>query len=58
MTFEELDYLEIDYDSSTFSILKEGHIYTYDIQTEIDLLDRILDSGNVEFEIYGQEREL
>ena len=58
MTFEELDYLEIDYDSGTFSILKEGHVYSYDILTEIDLLDRILDSGNVEFEIYGQEREV
>lgn len=58
MTFEEMDYLEIDYDSSTFSILKEGHIYTYDMQSEINLLDSILDSGNVEFEIYGQEREV
>lgn len=58
MTFEDMDYLEINYDDSTFSILKEGHVYTYDIDTEIDLLDKILDSGNVEFEIYGQERQL
>lgn len=58
ITFEEMDYLEVDYDSSTFSILKEGKVYTYDIQSEIDLLDRILDSGNVEFEVYGQERQI
>lgn len=58
MTFEDLDYLEIDYDSNTFTILKEGNIYTYDINNEIDLLERIIDSQNVEYEIYGQEREL
>lgn len=58
MTFEDLDYIEIDYDSNTFTILKEGHPYTYDINNEIDLLERIIDSGNVEYEIYGQEREL
>lgn len=58
MTFEEMDYLEIDYDSNTFSILKKGEVYTYNIEDEINLLDRILGSGNVEFEIYGQEREL
>jgi hypothetical protein len=53
-----MDYIDIDYDSNTFSILKEGNIYTYDLTEEIDLLDRILDSGNVEYEIYGQEREV
>jgi len=58
MTFEDLDYIEIDYDSNTFSILKEGHVYTYDIDNEIDLLSRIIDSNNVEFEVYGQEREI
>lgn len=58
MTFEDLDYMEIDYDSNTFTILKEGNIYTYDINNEIDLLERIIDSQNVEYEIYGQEREL
>jgi len=58
MTFEDLDYIEIDYDSNTFSILKEGHIYTYDINQEMDLLSHIIDSGNVEYEVYGQEREL
>jgi len=58
MSFEDMDYLEIDYDSSTFTILKEGKFYTYDINSEIYLLDKILDSGNVEYEIYGQERQL
>ena len=57
MTFEDLDYIEIDYDSNTFTILKEGHIYTYDINQEMDLLQGIINSGNVEYEIYGQERE-
>lgn len=58
MSFEDIDYIDIDYDSNTFSILKEGNIYTYDLTEEIDLLDRILDSDNVEYEIYGQEREV
>lgn len=58
MTFEEMDYLEIDYDSSTFSILKGGQVYTYDIRSEINLLDSILSSGTVEYEIYGQERQV
>jgi hypothetical protein len=58
MSFEELSYLEVDYDADTFTILKQGTIYTYDIHSEIDLLNQILDSGNVEYEIYGQEREL
>jgi len=58
LSFEDIDYIDIDYDSNTFSILKEGNIYTYDLTEEIDLLDRILDSDNVEYEIYGQEREV
>lgn len=58
MTFEDLDYIEIDYDSNTFTILKEGHTYTYDINQEMDLLQSIVNSGNVEYELYGQEREL
>ena len=58
MTFEDMDYIEVDFDSNTFSILKEGQIYTYDIDSEVNLLDRILDSGNVEYEVYGQEREI
>jgi len=58
MTFEELDYIEIDFDSDTFTILKEGELYTYDISNELGLLQQVLDSGNVEYEIYGQEREI
>jgi hypothetical protein len=58
MSFEEMDYVDIDYDSNTFSILKDGKLYTYDLTEEIDLLESVLDSGNVEYEIYGQEREV
>ena len=58
MSFEDMDYIDVDYDTNTFTILKDGNIYVYDINQEISLLNSILRSGNVEFEIYGQEREI
>ena len=58
MTFEEFDYVDIDYDANTFTIIKEGHAYTYDINAEISLYNQIIGSGGVDkYEVYSQEDE-
>lgn len=58
MSFEEINYIDVDFDRNEFTILKNGEYYTYDIDREITLLINIIDSGNVEYEVYGQERRL
>jgi len=58
MTFEDFDYVDIDYDSNTFTIIKEGHSYTYDINSENTLYSQIMGSGGVDkYEVYSQEDE-
>ena len=58
MTFEDFDYVDIDYDSNTFTIVKEGHSYTYDINSENTLYSQIMGSGGVDkYEVYSQEDE-
>lgn len=58
MTFEDFDYVEMDYDSGTFTITKEGHEYTYDISSEFELYSQIMGSGEVDkYEVYSQEEE-
>lgn len=58
MTFEDFDYVDIDYDSNTFTIIKEGHTYTYDIDSEMGLYQQIMGSGSVDkYEVYSQEEE-
>ena len=58
MTFEDFDYVDIDYDSNTFTIVKEGHSYTYDIGSENTLYSQIMGSGGVDkYEVYSQEDE-
>jgi len=58
MTFEDFDYVDIDYDSNTFTIIKEGHSYTYDINSENTLYTEIMGSGEVDkYEVYSQEDE-
>ncbi len=58
MTFEEFDYVDLDYDSMTFTIVKEGHEYTYDISKENALYSDIMFAENVEkYEVYSQEEE-
>ena len=58
MTFEDFDYVDIDYDSNTFKIVKEGHSYTYDINSENTLYSQIMGSGGVDkYEVYSQEDE-
>jgi len=58
MTFEEFDYVDLDYDTNSFTIVKEGHSYTYDIDSENTLYTHILGSGGVDkYEVYSQEDE-
>ena len=58
MTFEDFDYVDIDYDQNTFTIIKEGHSYTYDINQESQLYSQIMGSGGVDkYEVYSQEDE-
>jgi hypothetical protein len=58
MTFEDFDYVDIDYDQNTFTIIKEGHSYTYDISSENTLYGQIMGSGGVDkYEVYSQEDE-
>ncbi len=58
MTFEDFDYVDIDYDSDTFTIIKEGHSYTYDISSENALYSQIMGSGGVDkYEVYSHEDE-
>jgi len=58
MTFEDFDYVDIDYDSNTFTVVKEGHSYTYDINSENTLYSQIMGSGGVDkYEVYSQEDE-
>lgn len=58
MTFEDFDYVDIDYDNDTFTIIKEGHSYTYDISSENALYAQIMGSGGVDkYEVYSQEDE-
>lgn len=56
MTFEDFDYVDIYYDMYTFTIIKEGHSYTYDINSENTLYSQIMGSGGVDkYEVYSQE---
>jgi len=58
MTFEDFDYVELDYDDDTFTIVKEGHTYTYDINEEIGLYNQILGNDEVyKYEVYSQEED-
>lgn len=58
MTFEDFDYVDIDYDNNTFKIIKEGHSYTYDINQESQLYSQLMGSGGVDkYEVYSQEDE-
>lgn len=58
MTFEDFDYVDIDYDYDTFTIIKEGHSYTYNINSENVLYSQIMGSGGVDkYEVYSQEDE-
>lgn len=57
MTFEDFDYVDMDYDDNTFTIYKNGHEYTYDIGEENELYSRIMDSDVEKYEVYSQEDE-
>ncbi len=58
MTFEDFDYVDIDYDSNTFTIIKDEHSYTYDIDQESELYSQIMGSDGVDkYEVYSQEEE-
>jgi len=58
MSFEDFEgEVVIDYDSNTFTIERDGHVQSYDIDQEADWLRNIYDSGEVEiveYEVYGQ----
>jgi len=63
VSFEEIEYMDVDFDSNQFTVgyRVEGNLQykTYDINDEIDLLQKLLDHKNTdEYEVYGQEREL
>lgn len=55
MTFEEFDYVDIDYDENTFTIWKDREHYTYDIDKENTLYQKIMDSDIEKYEVYSQE---
>lgn len=58
MTFEDFDYVDIDFDDDTFTIVKEGKSYTYDVNEEVGLYTHIMGTGNVDkYEVYSQEDE-
>lgn len=58
MTFEDFDYVDLDYDDMAFTIVKGGHEYTYDIAEENALYNDIMFASNVEkYEVYSQEEE-
>jgi hypothetical protein len=56
MSFEDFEgEITIDYDSNTFTVERNGKVHAYDLDREAEWLQDIIDSGEVEFEVYGQQ---
>jgi len=65
-SFDDIEgRVEIDLDSNTFSVERNGKVKSYDIDDDADFLNRMVNSGNIdvivwtdyeeqEYEVYSQ----
>lgn len=57
MTFDDVDFVEVDEDEGTFTVTKEnGRAYTYNIDDEYSFFKRIMGYSDF-FDVYSVEAE-